>query len=92
MKFLVCDTDNESCMLRECSEHLRLETLLKVWVNEIDNLREEIAFKQWVKTDSKELITQILPNDEFLHSLVEKFLVLKCHHFISKVQSQNFKM
>lgn len=51
---------------------------------------EEICFKQWVHTDRAELITQIKATDEFLHSLVEKLLALKTHHFTAKTQSQYF--
>lgn len=91
MEFLVCDSENESCMMDKCSECPGCDALLEVLINEIDNLPEEVVFKQWVQTDRADLITRLLPNDEFLNLLVEEIAKLKCHHFISKVQSNYFK-
>ena len=63
------------------------EALLQILINEINNMPDEIAFKQWVSTERTELITVVQERDEFLESLVEKMMLLKTHHFVSKVQS-----
>lgn len=44
-----------------------------------------------VHTDRADLITRLLPKDEFLNHLVEGMEKLKAHHFISKIQSSYFK-
>jgi len=89
--FMVCDIENEKCMLHTCSECPGPDTLLHVLQNEIDNLPDEVVFKQWVQTDRAELITQVMPSEDFLHLLVDKLMLLKSHHFISKAQAQYFK-
>lgn len=43
--------------------------------------------KQWVSTDRANLITEVLPFEEFLEVLIEKPMSLKKHHYIFKVQS-----
>lgn len=91
LKLLVCDMNNESCMFNKCSECPGTEALLDNLKNEIDEMPEEICFKQWVNTDRAELITQIKATDEFLESLVEKLLALKTHHFTAKTQSLYFR-
>lgn len=78
-------------MFNKCSECPGTETLLNTLKNEIDEMLEEICFKQWVNTDRAELITQIKSTDEFLESLVEKLVALKTHHFTAKTQSQYFQ-
>ncbi|KAK4872099.1 hypothetical protein RN001_016223 [Aquatica leii] len=56
-------------MLDKCSECPGLEGLLEALTNEIDNLPKEVVFKQWVHTDRADLITRLLPKDEFLNHL-----------------------
>lgn len=89
--FLVCDVESKTCMLGKCSECPGPEALLDVLRNESDMLPDEIAFKQWVHTDRAELITQLLPSEDFLNLLVEKIELLKSHHYVSKTQAQHFK-
>lgn len=48
------------------------ETLYEVLANVIDNLPEEVVFKEWVHTDRADLITRLLPKDQFLNHLVEE--------------------
>lgn len=91
LKLLVCDMNKESCMFNKCSECPGKETLLDTLNQRIDEMPEEICFKQWVNTDRAELITQVKATDEFLESLVEQLLALKTHHFISKTQSKYFQ-
>lgn len=91
LDFLVCDVNNKSCMFNQCSECAGSETLLDLLSNEIDEMPQEICFKQWVTVDRAELITQIKPTDEFLELLVENLSALKTHHFIAKIQSQYLK-
>lgn len=91
MEYLICNIEKDSCMLDTCSECPGSETLYEVLANEIDNLPEEVVFKEWVHTDRADLITRLLPKDEFLNHLVEEMEKLKAHHFISKIQSGYFK-
>lgn len=91
MEYLVCNIEKDSCMLDTCSECPGSETLYEVLANEIDNLPEEVVLKEWVHTDRADLITRLLPKDEFLNHLVEEMEKLKAHHFISKIQSSYFK-
>ncbi|KAK4872006.1 hypothetical protein RN001_016130 [Aquatica leii] len=80
MEYLVCDVENDSCMLDKCSECPGSEGLLEALTNEIDDLPEELTS-----------ITRLLPKDEFLNHLVEEMEKLKSHNFISKIQSNYFK-
>lgn len=91
ISFMVCDIENEKCMLDSCEKCPGPDTLVDVLENELEILPDEVVFKQWVQTDRAELITQVMPSEEFLHSLVEKLVHLKSHHFISKAQAQYFK-
>lgn len=50
MEYLVCNIEKDSCMLDTCSECPGSETLYEVLANEIDNLPEEVVFKEWVYT------------------------------------------
>ena len=89
--FMVCDIDNEKCMFDTCTECPGPDALLDILKNELDILPDEVIFKQWVETDRAELITQVMPNEEFLNSLVDKLALLKFHHFVSKAQAQYLK-
>lgn len=91
IEYLVCDMSKDSCMLDKCSECPGSEGLCQVLENEIDKLPEEVVFKEWVHTDRADLITRLLPKDEFLNHLVEELEKLKSHHYISKTQSDYFK-
>ena len=72
--FLVCDIEKEECMLNDCKECPGPEAL-QILFNEIDNLPDEISFKQWVQTGRAELITQIQLSYEFMTSLVDLSLI-----------------
>ena len=84
---LVCDSQSSDCMLDECQFCPGKDFLLERLGSETD----DVTFKQWVHTVRPELITRVMPIDEFLQDLVEKLLALKKHHFISKAQSNYLK-
>lgn len=89
---LVCDSQNNSeCMLDNCQFCPGKEFLLQLLMDETDDLPDVVTFMQWVSTDRAELITRVMPIDDFFEDLVEKLLALKKHHFISKAQSKYLK-
>lgn len=85
---LVCDSQNSDCMLNNCQDCPGKEFLLELLRTETEDLPDEITFMQWVSTDRAELITRVMPLDDFFEDLVDKLLSLKKHHFISKAQSK----
>lgn len=85
---LVCDSQNSDCMLNNCQDCPGKEFLLELLRTETEDLPDEITFMQWVSTDRAELITRVMPLDDFFEDLVDKLLSLKKHHFILKAQSK----
>ena len=91
LDFMVCSTENEACMFNECTSCPGPDLLKEMLQNELEDLPDQISFKQWISTDRANLITEVLPVDEFFEALIEKLTLLKKHHFISKVQSKYLK-
>lgn len=90
---LVCDVNKYECMMGECEEcgdeNALVNTLLES--DEINEMPDDIVYKQWVTVDRAEMITVTKPREEFLESLVRKVNELKAHHYVSKIQSASFK-
>lgn len=89
---LVCNIENEECMLHRCSQCPQ-ENELRNYLLELEYLQdaENVIFKQWVQTDRSSLDTLIKSVDEFVESLVQKLQNLTQHHYISKSQSCHLK-
>lgn len=70
----------------ECGDVMGLlDTLLQS--DEIEEMPDNIEYKQWISVDSAEMVTITKPRDEFFESLVQKAKDLKSDHYVSKVQS-----
>lgn len=93
LEALACNVNKHECMMSECEEcgdtTGLLNTLLEA--DEIDEMPDNMIYKQWVTVDRAEMITVSKPRDEFLESLVDKVNELKAHHYVSKIQSASFK-
>ena len=62
---MVCNTENEGCMLRKCSmcsttEHIEQELF------EATLTLEDINFCEWSRTDGTKLVHRILPKEQFV--------------------------
>jgi len=74
LDFMVCSTENEDCMFDKCTSCPGPDLLKDILQNELEELElpDEITFKQWISTDRANLITEVLPLEEFLDVLIEK--------------------
>jgi hypothetical protein len=88
---LVCDMNQETCMLYGCDECPSSDALRDRLLATNDDDDESIKYKQWVTTDRCDLVTVIEPLDDFVEKLVEKLLTLKTHHYVSIQQSEFLK-
>jgi hypothetical protein len=90
---LTCDINNYKCMMNECDECGDVKGLLETLLQseEIEEMPDNIEYKQWVTVDRAEMVTIQKPRDDFFESLVQKAKDLKSHHYVSKVQSTSFK-
>ena len=84
---MVCDIENETCMLSQCEKCPGTNEVLRLLQESWDDFDSEIIFKQWVSVDRCELTTQILPFQEYLDKLTENLNNLKRHHFVAKKQA-----
>lgn len=93
LEALACDVNKYECMMSECKECGDEKALLNTFLeaDEINEMPDDILYKQWVTVDRAEMITVSKPRDEFLESLVGKVNELKAHHYVSKIQSASFK-
>jgi len=80
LDFLVCNTENEICMLDDCTSCPGPEVLKEILENELDDLPDEITFKQWVSTDRANLISQVLPLEDFFDVFIGSFHVKPTSH------------
>lgn len=91
LELLSCDTSNYKCMMGECSDCPSVDMVRDFLRDEMEDMEEEISYKQWVGTDRSTLITIVQTVEEFIENLLEKLIALKKHHYISKVQSNFLK-
>ena len=54
-----------------------------------DIMPDNIIYKQWVTTDQAEMVTVVQTQAEFFKSLLEKFVSLKSHHYVAKLQKKS---
>ena len=93
MKLIVCDVENQECMIHRCANCPginSLEEFLKVELAEYDP-DEEFMFNQWQSTDRTTIITQATTLEEYKEILCKKIDNLTTHSFISKAQGQYLK-
>jgi predicted metal-binding protein len=77
------------CDCGECPGPTALENILEdVFA---DNAIEYITFKEWISTDRCKLVTTVKSSEEFIKSLLEKFLLLLRHSFIATQQAMFLK-
>lgn len=91
LELIVCSVDQFDCMMGECPNCPGVDIISDFLTEEMEDMPEEICYKQWVNTDHTNLLTVVETYTEFIDSLCEKMLALKKHHFISKTQSQFLK-
>ena len=89
---MVCDSMNRKCMLQFCSNcpgRQQLQNLLQKLFDDNDTEPEDqIEYKQWMHTDGTKVVDLKLLCNKFLDLVLEKFDLLRHHHFIDKSQSQ----
>lgn len=91
---VVCSVEDMNCMLHRCEDcpgkTAVVNHLMQLLTEKYDDT-DTITFKQWVHTDRTSLITQQMPLEEFISTLVEKLDNLTRHDFIAKHQSNYLK-
>jgi hypothetical protein len=89
MVAMVCDINNQLCMIDGCSNCPGEEAVKKILVlSGVDEmLQTDVKYAQWVTTDRCDLITIIGSYADFVDKLVNKLTILKTHHFISSNQA-----
>lgn len=75
-------------MMSECEEFGDEKALLDTFLeaDEITEMPDDIAYRQWVTVDRAEMVTVSNPREEFLESLVGKVNTLKAHPYVSKCE------
>ena len=93
LDIIVCDKENYSCMMNECTDCPGKQALLDTIdvSEECSILPDTIVYKQWVTADRAEMITVLKTKDEYFETLAAKLEQLKTHHFVSKSQAQFLK-
>jgi hypothetical protein len=91
LDLLVCDINNYNCMMSLCKECPGKETALEMLKESEEEMPDNVTFKQWVTTDRAEMLTLVMPQEEYFETLIEKLENLKSHHYVSKIQSKFLK-
>ena len=88
---LVCNLNEKNCMLHSYSQHPGKPQLQKALEKILDDndfdVDVSIKCKQWIHTDGTKLVDMQLLVSEFMDVFLEKFDLLRRHHFIAKAQS-----
>ncbi|XP_049777645.1 uncharacterized protein LOC126175133 [Schistocerca cancellata] len=94
IKRLVCNTENQNCMLHRCNScpaNTALTEYLTEKLSEDYDLEEEIVISQWVNAGRAEMIKQSISVEDYISLLVRSLEKLTLHSFIAKSQSAAFK-
>ena len=97
IKKIVCSRETKICMIYQCENCQGVENVgqfLYDYLNPNDlrlRLKRQNKFKQWTMTDQTELISMILPQNEFINLLVQKLDNITTHSFIAKSQASYLK-
>ena len=82
-------------MLHSCSQcperHQLQKALEKIFDDNDFDVDHSTKCKQWIHTDENKLIDMQLLVSEFIDMFLEKFDLLRRHHFIAKAQSAFFQ-
>ena len=91
IKKIVCDYDNEACMLQSCEECGKLSKY-DHRIQEIMDESSEVTFKQWAKTEDKLARTSMKDSlKNCLELLRSKLTAFLKHVHVKHVQSAHFK-
>lgn len=74
---MVCNIENEACMLDACSNCPSLEAvrnLISFDLDENELLEEEVSYVQWVNTDRCDLVTLTESSSDFVENLLGKLI------------------
>ena len=78
---------------RQCPGRPQLQKSLKKILDDNDfDVDDSIKCKQWIYTDGTKLIDMQLLVSEFIDMFLEKFDLLRRHHFIDNAQSAFFQL
>ena len=92
---LVCNLNEKNCMLHSCSQcperHQLQKALEKILDDNDFDVDHSTKCKQWIYTDENKLIDMQLLVSEFIDMFLEKFDLLRRHHFIANAQSAFFQ-
>ena len=93
MEMAVCDMNQEACMLSDCQDCPGKQGVIN-FVQTLDSMadREELRYKKWVTVDRCTLQDVVETSEEFLDSFSSAVVKLLRHHYISKKQSEAFKV
>ena len=89
----VCDTSNRICMLHIC-KNCPGENGIKEFLQNLEDMEDvpdDIRFKEWVTVDRTQLEDRVLPFDEFLDTVSKSLYKLTRHHFVAETQAASFK-
>ena len=89
---VVCDTENNMCMVHRCPKCPGKEALLSFLKNEIEMEDEdEMYINQWQTTDRATMITQTVTFEEYRELLATAIDNLTTHSYIAKCQGKYLK-
>ena len=89
----VCDINSETCMMRKC-KNCPGENGVIDFVKALPAMedKEELRYSKWVSVDRCTLQEVVEPVDDFLASFSSAIVLLTRHHYVSKKQSEAFKV
>ncbi|KAK2722416.1 hypothetical protein QYM36_002827 [Artemia franciscana] len=94
IKMLVCNVENNECMLRHCDNCLSYDALIEYLTAKLSedyDLEEEIIISQCFNTDRTEMVKQSISVESCISSLSKSVENLIPHSYITKSQSKTFK-
>ena len=95
LKYLVCSLDRRECMVQWCSECPKspdsLEDYLLQLLSEEYEQDQPIKFRQWMATDSANLILQKESQIDYVELVVSQMQKLTANSYISKAQAKYLK-
>ena len=93
MSKAVCDINSENCMMRKC-KNCPGESGVSDFVEALPAMegKEEIRYSKWVSVDRCSLEEVVESVEDFLKSFSKAIVLLTRHHYVSKKQSEAYRV
>lgn len=87
LSLIACDLQKYDCMMGVCPDCSNTDMLQEFLQEELEDMEEDLSYKQWTSTDRSNLIDVVQNTEDFIETLLDKLVVLKKHHYTAKAQA-----